>query len=159
MTVPGRTESSIVIDAPYDLVWEMTNDVASWPELFTEHESVEILHEEGDTVRFRLTKRPDEHGRVWSWVSERTSDRAAGEVRAHRVETGAFQYMNIHWTYEEVPEGVRMTWRHDFALKPEAPVDDEQMSANLRRNIPVEMGLIKDKVEAVARDRAEEAVT
>ncbi|MET9709470.1 SRPBCC family protein [Nocardiopsis alba] len=150
IVVPGRTESSILIDAPYDLVWEMTNDVASWPELFTEHESVEILHKEGDTVRFRLTKRPDEQGRVWSWVSERVMDRAAGVARAHRVETGAFQYMNIEWTYEDRPDGVLMTWCHDFALKPTAPVDDAQMTRNLERNIPKEMALIKEKVEARA---------
>ena len=50
----------------------MTNDVESWPELFTEYASAEILDREGDTVRFRLTMHPDENGKVWSWVSERT---------------------------------------------------------------------------------------
>ncbi|WP_279578998.1 SRPBCC family protein [Fodinicola feengrottensis] len=33
----GHTESSVVIDAPIDVVWEMTNDVTSWPNLFTEY--------------------------------------------------------------------------------------------------------------------------
>ncbi|WP_017573713.1 SRPBCC family protein [Nocardiopsis halotolerans] len=156
--VPGRTEHSVVVDAPQDLLWDMTNDVASWPELFTEHASVEVLEQEGNTVRFRVTKHPDEQGRVWSWVSERVMDRAAGEVRAHRVETGPFEYMRIHWSYEETDEGIRMTWRHDFALKPDAPVDDEQMTARLNRNIPSEMELIREKVEAVARARAEETL-
>nr|WP_026123012.1 SRPBCC family protein [Nocardiopsis halotolerans] len=156
--MPGRTEHSVVVDAPQDLLWDMTNDVASWPELFTEHASVEVLEQEGNTVRFRVTKHPDEQGRVWSWVSERVMDRAAGEVRAHRVETGPFEYMRIHWSYEETDEGIRMTWRHDFALKPDAPVDDEQMTARLNRNIPSEMELIREKVEAVARARAEETL-
>ncbi|MEC3894060.1 SRPBCC family protein [Nocardiopsis alba] len=152
--MPGRTENSIVIKAPYDLVWTMTNDVASWPELFSEYASTEILHQEGDTIRFRLTMHPDDQGRVWSWVSERTMDRTAGQARAHRVETGPFDYMRLFWTYEEVPEGVLMTWRQEFTMKPEAPVDDQWMTDNINRNSPVQMRLIKDKVEAAAASRA-----
>src|SRR5947209_9886574 len=70
----GHTENEIVIRAPLELTWQMTNDVEKWPNLFTEYAKAEILEREGDTVRFRLTMQPDEQGRVWSWVSERTAD-------------------------------------------------------------------------------------
>ena len=36
-------DNSVVIDAPMELVWDMTNDVAGWPDLFTEYASAEIL--------------------------------------------------------------------------------------------------------------------
>src|SRR5687767_15184974 len=95
-----RTDNSIVIAAPLDEVWQITNDVANWPKLFTEYATAEILEQRDNTVRFRLTMHPDEEGRVWSWVSERTTDTRTHSVKARRVETGPFEYMNIEWYYE-----------------------------------------------------------
>ncbi|WP_067491159.1 SRPBCC family protein [Actinomadura hibisca] len=146
-----RTDSVIVIDAPLDVVWDMTNDVASWPELFDEYASAEILERDGDTVRFRLTMHPDADGNAWSWVSERTPDRAALTVNAHRVETGWFEHMNLRWDYREVPGGVEMRWRQDFAMKEASPVSLAAMTERIQSNSPVQMKLIKDKVERAAR--------
>ncbi|MFM9368686.1 SRPBCC family protein [Streptomyces sp. Da 82-17] len=148
----GHTDNEIVIDAPFDVVWEMTNDVPNWPDLFSEYASAEVLERDGDTVTFRLTMHPDEDGNVWSWVSRRTGDRKARTARAERVETGPFEYMKIFWEYTEEPTGgVRMRWVQDFHMKPAAPVDDAGMTAHLNRNTKVQMALIKDKVEAAAR--------
>jgi aromatase len=146
----GHTENEIVIEAPFDIVWERTNDVEGWPDLFSEYASVDVLERDGDRVVFRLTMHPDEDGKVWSWVSERTADRASRTVTARRVETGPFQHMDIRWTYEDVPGGVRMRWVQDFAMKPEAPVDDEWMTTRINENSRVQMSLIKKKVEEFA---------
>jgi aromatase len=148
----GHTDNEITIEAPMDLVWERTNDLASWPQLFSEYASVDILERNGATVRFRLTMHPDEDGTVWSWVSERTPDPATRTVTAHRVETGPFEYMNIRWEYREAEDGtgVRMRWIQDFHMKPAAPVDDAGMTEHLNRNTAVQMKLIKEKVEAAA---------
>ncbi|MGE7438170.1 MULTISPECIES: SRPBCC family protein [Kitasatospora] len=143
----GHVDNSIVIAAPYDLVWEMTNDVASWPELFSEYASAEVLERSEDTVSFRLTTVPDENHNVWSWVSERRMDRDLGTVHAHRVETGAFEYMKIFWAYRETPDGVEMRWVQDFHLKPEAPLDDAAMQDRMNRNTAVQMERIKKLVE------------
>jgi aromatase len=146
----GHTQNSILVAAPFDLVWNVTNDLGRWPELFTEYAGLEILERRGDTVRFRLTMHPDEAGRVWSWVSERTADRDRREVRAHRVETGPFEFMNIHWSYADEPGGVRMTWVQDFAMRPDAPVDDEAMTARINANSAVQLDVIRTKVEKLA---------
>ncbi|MGC4806940.1 SRPBCC family protein [Micromonospora sp. DT233] len=151
---PGHTENSIVIAAPLRLVWELTNDVANWPELFTEYAAVQILERDGRTVRFRLTMHPDETGTVWSWVSERTTDWENRQVRAHRVETGPFEYMKIHWRYGTEPEGTRMTWTQDFAMRPQAPLDNAGMTARINANSRVQLAVIKERVERVARTRA-----
>jgi aromatase len=143
----GHTDNAIVIDAPIELTWKLTNDVASWPELFTEYASAEILHVDGDTVRFRLTMHPDEQGRVWSWVSERTTDASTWTVRAKRVEPGPFEFMHILWTYEPVAGGTRMRWVQDFAMRPDAPLDDEAMTRRINENSKIQMAIIKDKVE------------
>jgi aromatase len=146
----GHTDNAIVIDAPMDVVWSITNDVAGWPQLFSEYASAEVLETTGDTVRFRLALHPDEQGRVWSWVSERTPDEATKTVTAHRVETGVFEFMNIRWEYSQQPDGVRMRWIQDFHMKPEAPIDDAGMTERLNTNTAVQMKLIKEKVEAAA---------
>ncbi|MFD6752568.1 SRPBCC family protein [Micromonospora gifhornensis] len=150
---PGHTENSIVIGAPLELVWSVTNDVAGWPDLFTEYARAEILHTDGDTVRFRLTMHPDENGVAWSWVSERTTDRATRQVRARRVETGPFEYMRIHWTYTEEPDGIRMTWVQDFAMKPTAPVDNAGMTERINTNSQVQLAVIKERIERLAGAR------
>ena len=144
----ARTDNEIHIKAPIGLVWDMTNDVRSWPELFDEYESVEVLDETGGTIRFRLTTHPDESGRQWSWVSERTPDADTYTVRAQRVETGPFAYMHIFWQYAAVDDGVRMHWTQEFEMKPGAPFDDAAMAERINRNTPVQMSLIRDKIEA-----------
>jgi aromatase len=143
----GRTDNRIVIAAPRDLTWELTNDLERWPQLFSEYASVEILERDGDTVTFRLTMHPDENGTVWSWVSERETDRDSWTVEARRVETGPFAYMNIRWEYEEVPGGTSMRWLQDFSMKPDAPVDDAGMTAHINRNSVIQMERIREQVE------------
>ncbi|HEX5402945.1 MAG TPA: SRPBCC family protein [Pseudonocardiaceae bacterium] len=150
----GHTEQSIYIDAPFQLVWDMTNDVAHWTDLYTEYAGVEVIHTDGNTVRFRLTMHPDENGKVWSWVSERTGDPAAREVHAHRVETGPFEYMYINWTYRTDAGGTWMAWRQDFHMKPTAPVDDRAMSERINTNSRIQMAAIKDRIEAAHRASA-----
>lgn len=153
--MPAHTENEVRIEAPLSLVWRVTNELERWPDLFSEYQSVEILERAGNTVRFRLTMRPDEHGRVWSWVSERTMDPATHTTRSHRIETGPFEYMRIQWLYQPVEGGTVMRWVQDFQMKPTAPVNDEQMAARINRNSPVQMGLIKAAIEAMAREGEE----
>jgi aromatase len=147
----GHTDNSVLIAAPLPLVWDITNDIESWPSLFTEYASVEVLERHGDTVRFRLTMHPDEQGRVWSWVSERTTNPDNRTVSAHRVETGPFEYMQIWWSYREDGDGIRMRWVQDFAMKPQAPVDDAGMVEHLNRTTAIQQAVIRDKIEAAAR--------
>ncbi|MDX6356498.1 MAG: aromatase [Streptomyces sp.] len=145
--MPGRTDNRIVIAAPRELTWELTNDLESWPKLFSEYASVQVLQRDGDKVTFRLTMHPDENGTVWSWISEREPDRDSWSVNARRVETGPFAHMNIRWEYEEVPGGTSMRWLQDFAMKPTAPVDDAGMTDHINRNSLIQMERIREQVE------------
>jgi len=149
----GHTENEITIAAPLDLVWDMTNDLENWPKLFSEYASVDVLDRDADTTRFRLTMHPDDNGKVWSWVSERTCDREQLTVRARRVEPGPFEYMNIRWEYAETPRGTRMHWTQDFSMRPDAPVDDAGMTEMINRNSKVQLALIRDRIEQAAHGR------
>jgi aromatase len=142
-----RTDNSIVINAPLETVWQITNDVESWPSLFSEYASADILERNGETVVFRLTMHPDENGKIWSWVSERTTDPTGHSVKAHRIETGPFQFMNIEWYYEEAEGGTRMRWVQEFTMKPGAPLNDAQAEVYLNTNTQTQMALIKQRIE------------
>jgi aromatase len=150
----GHTDNTVLIHAPLEQVWQMTNDLESWPSLFSEYASLEILGREGSTVRFRLTMHPDENGKQWSWVSERTLDPETRTVRAQRVEPGPFEFMRIHWSYRQTEEGVEMRWVQHFQMRPDAPIDDEGMTRRINNNSIVQMGRIKFLVEEAARSHA-----
>ncbi|MDQ3403053.1 MAG: SRPBCC family protein [Actinomycetota bacterium] len=150
----GHTEASIVIDAPFQLVWDMTNDVDNWTSLFTEYAAAEVIERDANTVKFRLSLHPDENGKIWSWVSRRTFDVVRREVHAERVETGPFEYMHIYWKYDDEDGKTRMTWKQDFQMKPTAPLDDEGMTNRINKNTPIQMNVIRERVEAAARAAA-----
>jgi aromatase len=56
--------------------------------------------------------------------------------------------MHIRWTYDEVDDGVLMRWVQEFEMRPDAPVDDAAMADNLNTNTPIQMAVIKAKLEA-----------
>ncbi|MEU4242873.1 multicopper oxidase domain-containing protein [Actinoplanes sp. NPDC026619] len=144
----GHTDNTVEIDAPVDFVWRQTNDVRTWPGLFTEYAAVDVLEEASDSVTFRLTMHPDDNGDVWSWVSTRTWDEQARLVRARRVETGPFEFMNITWTYAAIePDRTVLRWVQDFRMKPAAPVDTAAMTERITRNSRIQMDIIKNKLE------------
>ena len=147
-----KTDNAIEIKVPLDVVWERMNDVESWPSLFSEYAGAEVLERDGDTIRFRLTTHPDPEydGQVWTWVSERTVDPASHSVKAHRIETGPFEYMNIEWYFEPTDNGTRMRWVQEFAMKPTAPATDEEAEGYINRNTKEQMALIREKLEASA---------
>jgi aromatase len=143
----ARTENVVVIDAPLDEVWEITNDVAAWTWLFSEYAEAEVLEADDNYVKFRLTTHP-ENNQAWSWVSERRLDPDNNMVFARRVETGPFEYMNIRWEYRQVGRSVEMRWLQDFQLKPTAPIDDAAMADRINHNTPIQMGRIKTLIES-----------
>ncbi|MEW2142288.1 SRPBCC family protein [Micromonospora vinacea] len=153
----GHTDNAVVINAPFDLVWDLTNDIPNWPSLFSEYATTEVLSTSADgAVVFRLTMHPDPAGRVWSWVSERVPDRADGVVRSRRLETGAFKYMNLFWEYTEIPDGgVRMRWVQDFEMRPGGHTDDEGMTAHLNRTTREQQARIREIVEKAAAERGQ----
>lgn len=142
-----HTDNSVYIEAPMELVWERTNDIASWPELFDEYAEATVLERNGDTVTFRLALTPDADGRVWSWVSQRLMDTATRTTRSHRVETGPFKYMSIFWEYVPDGVGVRMRWVQDFEMKSTAPLGDAAMAERINRNTRHQQARIKRLLE------------
>src|SRR5207247_9281142 len=104
--------SYVVINAAREFVWNRMMDIESWPTLFSEYANAEVIEEDGNYVKFRLTTHPDPDydGKVWSWVSERTADPDNFQSKSKRIETGPFQYMSIEWYFEAEGDGTKMRW-------------------------------------------------
>lgn len=146
----ARTDNTVLIAAPLELVWQLTNDVASWPVLFTEYAEAEILDRDEYSLRFRLTTHPDADGKTWSWVSERTPDRATLSVRSRRIETGPFEHMDIAWTYTPTEAGIQLRWQQDFTVRAGLGFDDEAMTRRLNDTTAVQQAVVKARIEGVA---------
>jgi aromatase len=146
----GRTENSVVVYGDAERIFELTNRIELWPELFTEYESTEVLEREGHYLKFRLTMFPEEDGKVKSWVSERTVDTSKREARAKRLEPMyPFASMDIHWTYEPLPQGlgVIMTWIQEFEPHENFPFDVYRMESHLNHNTRIQLKAVKQAVE------------
>ncbi|MCM8756747.1 MAG: polyketide cyclase, partial [Candidatus Omnitrophica bacterium] len=92
----GHTCNSIIIDASYDKVFDISNDIECWPELFGgEYKEAKIINRDNNKITFVLT---DREGR--SWRSFRLLFKDKYFTYAEREEPKfPFKYMKIIWLY------------------------------------------------------------
>ncbi|HEY0752534.1 MAG TPA: TcmI family type II polyketide cyclase [Ktedonobacteraceae bacterium] len=153
----GYIRNAVHIHAPIDEVFCLTNNVRTWPELFSEYESSEVLAEDENSVTFRLTTHPDDSGTQWSWVATRRTDTERKSTFSERnPETGPFQHMAIRWWYDRVDEmETVMTWEQEFSMKPTAPFSDEAATKHLNTQTRIQQQVIKERVEKICDTAAQ----
>jgi aromatase len=139
----AHTSNTIFIKAPYDKVFDVTNDVERWPTLFNEYTDAKILAREGDKITFQLTNKEGK-----SWRSSRTLDKVGHRCTARREEPMfPFKRMELLWTYSEINGGVSMTWEQDFEMDEKAPVDNETAVMRINEHSKLNMQRIKKIIE------------
>lgn len=145
----GYIRNAVLIHAPVDDVFRLTNDVRIWPDLFTEYASSEVLKEMENNVTFRLTTHPDETGTQWSWVSTRRTDSDRKSTCSERdPSSGPFKHMLIRWWYDSIGDtDTVMVWEQEFAMKPGAPFTDEHAANHLNTQTRIQQHVIKEKIE------------
>lgn len=140
----GHTRNSIVIDAPYDLVFDISNHIERWTELFgDEYVSAEVLERKGNRIEFRLT---DKDGN--SWTSFRLLFKEHNFAYAQKNEpTFPFTYMKIIWLYTQQENGVLMTWIQDFEMDPKfEKFTDEQIVGFVNDHSQHNLKIFKDVI-------------
>lgn len=148
----GHTCNSITIDAPYDLIFDISNHIERWTELFgDEYISAEVLSREGNRIEFRLT---DKDGN--SWTSFRLLYKEHNFAYAQKNEpTFPFKYMKIMWLYTPLADGVKMTWIQDFEMDPKfEKFTDEQIVGFVNEHSAHNMNIFKDVIEKEAQELA-----
>lgn len=145
----GYIRNAVLIHAPVEDVFRLTNDVRAWPDLFTEYASSEVLEETAESVTFRLTTHPDESGTQWSWISTRWTNAERKSTYSKRnPEAGPFEQMEIRWSYDSVgPTDTVMIWEQEFRMKPNAPFTDQHATNHLNTQTKIQQKIIKERVE------------
>ncbi len=161
----GHTVNSIVINAPYELVFDISNKIERWTELFgDEYAKADVLERKGNEITFRLT---DEDGK--SWVSKRWLYKDLKFAYAQRWEPlFPFKYMKIVWFYTEVEKGdsplenndkrqspfsksIKMTWIQDFEMDPKfTKFTAEQIEGFINKHSQDNMKIFKKVIEQEA---------
>ena len=127
-----KIKNSIIIKKPIEEVFDITNDIEQWPNLFTEYAKAEILEKSDSYIKFRLTTCPDEKGMQSSWISERFIDKKNWTITAKRLDPiYPFQYMDIEWIYRTVKEGTEMIWKQKFSMDCKSGFLDEKVAVNM----------------------------
>ena len=144
----GHTCNSIVINAPYSLVFDISNDIPRWTELFgNEYKMAEIISKEGDKITFRLTDDEDQ-----SWVSWRLLVKDKYFTYSERYEPKfPFKYMKIIWLYTPKSEGSELTWIQHFEMDEKAKFNDEQVEGFINKHSKENLLIFKRVIEKEAQ--------
>ncbi len=144
----GHTCNSIIIKAPYDLVFDISNDIPRWTQLFgSEYKGAEILKKEANKITFRLTDDEDK-----SWVSWRLLYKDNFFTYSERYEPKfPFNYMKIIWFYTLKPEGVELTWIQHFQMDEKAKFSDEQVEGFINKHSKENLLIFKKVIEEATK--------
>lgn len=139
----AHTVNSIVIDAPYEKVFDMSNDISRWKEFFDEYTSSEVIRQEGNRITFKLT-----HQNGNAWTSYRLLFKDDGFAYASRLEPMfPFQYMKIIWLYRDTGGGIEMTWIQDFTMDTTAKFNDAQVEELINKHSQENLKRFKQLIE------------
>jgi len=143
----GHTCNSITINAPYGLIFDISNDIPRWTELFgTEYKGAEITKKEGNKITFKLT---DDEGK--SWQSWRLLFKERNFTYAEREEPKfPFKFMKIVWLYTPKQEGIEMAWIQHFEMDEKAKFNDEKVEGFINKHSQDNLKIFKDVIEKEA---------
>ena len=143
----GHTNNSIVINAPYEMVFDISNDIERWTKLFgDEYKEAKILKREGNKLTFSLT---DNEGRSWQSFRLLFKDNYFAYAQKLPPEF-PFRYMKIIWLYTPEADGVLMTWIQDFQMDRKATLDDKQVEELINKHSQDNLKIFKRIIEEEA---------
>ncbi len=126
----AHTCNSIVINAPYEKVFDLSNDISRWKEFFVEYTASDVIEKTDNKIVFKLT-----HENGNSWTSYRLLFKEDKFAYACRVEPMfPFEYMKIVWLYREVEGGIELTWIQDFKMNKGAKFNDTQVEEIINKH-------------------------
>lgn len=147
----GHTCNQIIINAPYDKVFDISNDIPRWTELFgSEYQKAEVLEKKANKITFRLT---DDEGK--SWISWRLLFKENYFAYAERQEPKfPFKYMKIVWLYTPTTDGILLTWIQHFEMDEKAKFNDEQVEGFINKHSKDNLKIFKEVIEKESNKEA-----
>jgi ribosome-associated toxin RatA of RatAB toxin-antitoxin module len=116
-----HTGNSILMHAPRAIIFETAADLSQWPRILPHYRYIRYL--ERSPARNVVKMAAIRSGIPISWVSEQCIDRTRCEVRFRHLKAFT-KGMEVVWTFDETPQGVRVTILHDldFRVRALAPL-------------------------------------
>lgn len=145
-----RIRHSIVIARPPVEVFETTNDIDRWKELFNEYLESTVLDRQ-DAGRFSklIFRLRNNDGAEWqSWRVLDHQDLVAVAQREDPLYP--FVYMHLTWTYRPRDGGTEMTWTQDFELDPALDMPEATVVARMDAHGRDNQRRIKELLESGA---------
>jgi ribosome-associated toxin RatA of RatAB toxin-antitoxin module len=109
-----RKGNSIIMQAPKTLIFETAANLELWPKILPHYRYIRYL-ERGPT-RNVVVMSAKRSGVPITWTSEEVIDRERWQVRFHHLKAFT-KGMDVIWTFEETPAGVRVEIMHDLAFR------------------------------------------
>ena len=143
----GHTSNSIIINAPYERIFDISNDIPRWTKLFGgEYQKAEVIEKKENLITFRLT---DDEGK--SWVSWRLLFKDKYFAYAERKDPlFPFKYMKIIWLYTPKPQGVELVWIQHFEMDDKAKFNDVQVEGFINGHSKDNLKIFKEAIEKEA---------
>jgi aromatase len=140
----GHTCNSIVINAPYEKIFDISNDIPRWTELFGgEYKEAKVVKRDGNRIVFQLT---DDEGR--SWQSMRLLFKENNFCYAERLDPKfPFEFMKIVWLYTPSSEGVTLTWIQHFKMDAKAKFNDGEVEGFINKHSVENLKIFKKVIE------------
>ena len=100
--------------APREEIFETAADLSRWPEILPHYRYIRYYERspELNVVKMAAVR----SGIPISWVSEQRIDRDRCEVRFRHLKAFT-KGMDVLWTFEDTPDGVRVSIVHDLAFR------------------------------------------
>lgn len=102
---------SVDVAAPASRIYELAQDVASWPSILPHYRWVRVLSEHGLEREVEMAARRD-----WipvRWTARQTLDPSTPRIGFKHL-SGWTKGMTVAWTFEPCPGGTRVTIVHDL---------------------------------------------
>ncbi|GAB2678785.1 SRPBCC family protein [Nocardia goodfellowii] len=136
---------SVIIDAPVDMVYEISNRIDQWPEMIPEYLKAEILRHEGRKIWFRLTNADNA-----SWVSWRMLYPPLISYAERFDPLAPFTFNHLTWVYQPLP-GYRsqMTWDMYFELAEDKRDEEPQWRERMAEHTAANQEAMRDYIESL----------
>ena len=106
--------NSIIMRAPRAEIFETAANLELWPRILPHYRYIRYL--ERGPQRNMVVMAARRAGIPIVWTSEQVIDREKMEVRFHHLKAFT-KGMNVVWTFQEQPDGVRVEIMHDLRFR------------------------------------------
>jgi Polyketide cyclase / dehydrase and lipid transport. len=100
--------------APREYIFETAANLENWPKILPHYRYIRYL--ERAPERNVVIMAASRSGIPISWTSEEIIDRQKCEIRFHHLKAWT-KGMNVVWTFDETPSGVRVEITHDLQFR------------------------------------------